>query len=293
MRGAHASEQGFPALDGIIPAYAGSTLIGRGCYCYYGDHPRVCGEHPLSLQFRLLSRGSSPRMRGALLLSTGRVKNHRIIPAYAGSTNYTSQGSGKPRIIPAYAGSTQLLKILSTLLRDHPRVCGEHSNIQIHGYEDRGSSPRMRGALDGVADRTLDRGIIPAYAGSTERGRRLREHFGDHPRVCGEHLIRLPAAPMTPGSSPRMRGALFSQLGCATCQGIIPAYAGSTTPFHLKHLPKRDHPRVCGEHHLSAPYSFSGKGSSPRMRGAQTPTPSPTRSTRIIPAYAGSTELQT
>ena len=45
MRGALASESGWPALDGIIPAYAGSTTAHWMAACATWDHPRVCGEH--------------------------------------------------------------------------------------------------------------------------------------------------------------------------------------------------------------------------------------------------------
>ena len=51
----------------------------------------------------------------------------------------------------------------------------------------------------------------------------------------------------------------------------------------------RDHPRIRGEHHfLSLPGSFS-PGSSPHTRGALHRGLLLTHSTRIIPAYAGST----
>ena len=30
-------------------------------------------------------------------------------------------------IIPAYAGNTLTIRCISTLSRDHPRVCGEHA----------------------------------------------------------------------------------------------------------------------------------------------------------------------
>ena len=143
-----------------------------------------------------------------------------------------------------------------------------------------GSSPRMRGAR-GCASRLVPR-------------RR------DHPRVCGEHLdtshrrlqvsriipayagstlilLARPAVPL--GSSPRMRGARRSRRRSSG--------------------PRRDHPRVCGEHgelHVGrAPRrgiipAYAGStsieeekrqldaGSSPRMRGAPRGPP-PTRST--------------
>ena len=51
--------------------------------------------------------GSSPRMRGALFHTYVWMTRIRIIPAYAGSTPYTTTAQS-PR-------------------KDHPRACGEHS----------------------------------------------------------------------------------------------------------------------------------------------------------------------
>ena len=66
--------------------------------------------------------------------------------------------------------------------------------------------------------------------------------------MCGEHFIISARGLGKTGSSPHVRGAL-SQLQCP-CRwlGIIPACAGST--YGCKHQlgPRRDHPRMCGEH---------------------------------------------
>ena len=95
--------------------------------------------------------------------------------------------SSVSRIIPAYAGSTSCDCVWPWLTRDHPRVCGEHSHgvpmSSIHG----GSSPRMRGALYQKNTIACGKGIIPAYAGSTDWAPVEDIQFNDHPRVCGEH----------------------------------------------------------------------------------------------------------
>mgnify|MGYP000193879767 CR=1 FL=1 len=49
---------------GIIPAYAGNTTLQSRRPDQHGDHPRVCGEHPLHCCLLLFLWGSSPRMRG-------------------------------------------------------------------------------------------------------------------------------------------------------------------------------------------------------------------------------------
>ena len=133
-----------------------------------------------------------------------------------------------------------------------------------------GSSPRMRGALIGVEKRPEHIGIIPAYAGTTKRHGINPDSSKDHPRVCGEHDARNRTLPCWSGSSPRMRGARRFPGTLTVRMGIIPAYAGSTSPQSPQNIYPQDHPRVCGEHWLLAKERKNVTGSSPRMRGAQT-----------------------
>ena len=94
------------------------------------------------------SKGSSPRMRGALSNYVHTVQTLRIIPAYAGSTQ---KAQGCIRI-----------------KTDHPRVCGEHNLLYSVSVIRSGSSPRMRGApIESILSFASFR-IIPAYAGSTQ-----------------------------------------------------------------------------------------------------------------------------
>ena len=234
----------------IIPAYAGSTPHRWLRRKQAQDHPRVCGEHRQRRAARQSWPGSSPRMRGAPLVRlAGRIR---------------------PGIIPAYAGSTFLCQIVLSQVRDHPRVCGEHSNVSLS------SMATSR--------------IIPAYAGSTPSRRMSWTRQRDHPRVCGEHPVRTLDRSSHLGSSPRMRGALQVGIVDGNCNGIIPAYAGSTPREQsiLAHV--EDHPRVCGEHWCRCPLRVSPPGSSPRMRGALDYATQKSTIYGIIPAYAGSTD---
>ena len=71
--------------------------------------------------------------------------------------------------------------------------------------------------------------------------------------------------------------------------GIIPAYAGNTFFPDKRKGVNRDHPRVCGEHHLVNTRTKHGEGSSPRMRGTLDRICIGRESVGIIPAYAGNT----
>ena len=269
MRGALSELSGYRGPARIIPAYAGST----GGYWLVrvnrGDHPRVCGEHLGNKVGSDGLEGSSPRMRGARPVGWSRLRSRGIIPAYAGSTR----------------SSLTLLVVQ----KDHPRVCGEHRRCPWSRWMAAGSSPRMRGAPDKYEEVSDFYRIIPAYAGSTYKWPRIRGLYGDHPRVCGEHIPCVKATQTSAGSSPRMRGAQGVCGARADGDGIIPAYAGSTCFPPLLRLVFQDHPRVCGEHVWCAVWQWRCLGSSPRMRGAHIVAHSHSVVYRIIPAYAGST----
>ena len=70
-----------------------------------------------------------------------------------------------------------------------------------------GSSPHVRGALNGLGWTYGHGGIIPACAGSTPDGRRSACDGRDHPRMCGEHIVSLYMKFICVGSSPHVRGA--------------------------------------------------------------------------------------
>ena len=70
-------------------------------------------------------------------------------------------------ITPAYAGKSQGLADIYEVLGDHPRVCGEKSELIPPGKLPPGSPPRMRGKAPVVRDIVRDLGITPAYAGKS------------------------------------------------------------------------------------------------------------------------------
>ena len=167
MRGTHSRCRRAANVTGIIPAYAGNTMMTPRLTTATWDHPRVCGEHPLWLSRSRFGVGSSPRMRGTLC----RCCRTRF----------------RLGIIPAYVGNTVRLTFAWPETWDHPRVCGEHATGASTQVNCTGSSPRMRGTLQPHAGKVGKRGIIPAYAGNTSRASSVSDFHGDHPRVCGEH----------------------------------------------------------------------------------------------------------
>ena len=86
MRGAHSRPVDYADRSGIIPADAGSTAQPTMKMEATEDHPRGCGEHAFIDEVFAPHMGSSPRMRGALILTRLMSIRLGIIPADAGST---------------------------------------------------------------------------------------------------------------------------------------------------------------------------------------------------------------
>ena len=269
MRGTHSRCRRAANVTGIIPAYAGNTMMTPRLTTATWDHPRVCGEHQCPANSAGTAGGSSPRMRGTLQTWLGGLVFRGIIPAYAGNT--TNCWGCRNRS------------------RDHPRICGEHALAGIMFSWRPGSSPRMRGTRQERVERRGRLGIIPAYAGNTRRESTAAQYPEDHPRVCGEHQL-VPSQMYGPvGSSPRMRGTRRLHRLLCRRPGIIPAYAGNTfQALRLLH-PRWDHPRVCGEHLFHSLIFRRAAGSSPRMRGTHGLFGWKRDCLGIIPAYAGNT----
>ena len=208
MRGTHVGHAEVHERLGIIPAYAGNTRGLGANHPVTRDHPRVCGEHIVVGAHRCEIQGSSPRMRGTPW-PTRRYRNAcQDHPRVCGEHHMTSimvhlNWGSSPRmrgtpgeqimqivvigIIPAYAGNTFANCRVIGMIRDHPRVCGEHGRVVTVNGNVKGSSPRMRGTPKWMVLHVLPYGIIPAYAGNTYSGCAAFTSKRDHPRVCGEH----------------------------------------------------------------------------------------------------------
>ena len=159
--------------EGIIPAYAGSTVI------------RVLTSE--------LATGSSPHTRGArstwAATAATRGDHPRIRGEHRGQPH---QRGPRDRIIPAYAGSTRYqLSMALSAMGSSPHTRGAPVRDEV-GYERRWDHPRIRGEHRRI--RRVSRwgdGIIPAYAGSTHW--RLKGHAkdkGSSPHTRGAHLKR-------------------------------------------------------------------------------------------------------
>ena len=166
---------------------------------------------------------------------------------------------------------------------------GEHLLAARLNQRAAGSSPHARGARDAAKLAKHLSGIIPACAGSTANGFRFVFCCWDHPRMRGEHYGYVMADGKSKGSSPHARGAPELARNLSTCDGIIPACAGSTGLRMSAARRFGDHPRMRGEHSLHVWPAYVSGGSSPHARGAHREVTDICDLHGIIPACAGST----
>ena len=150
----------------FIPAHAGNSIPRNTPSAAPSVHPRACGELSGRYARHRLEVGSSPRMRGTLPSGVLDRDPHRFIPAHAGNSRIQRRQSPTESV--------------------HPRACGELAYQSTEGSSQDGSSPRMRGTLEGKTNTVeIDR-FIPAHAGNSARHRVERLHMTVHPRACGE-----------------------------------------------------------------------------------------------------------
>ena len=152
---------------GITPAHAGKTQPELTDEWVAKDHPRACGENATYSIFQPDIEGSPPRMRGKLNM----VMRFGVVTG----------------ITPAHAGKTFLRPKVASVLRDHPRACGENcADDRLRGIL-QGSPPRMRGKPALKVSSFRFGGITPAHAGKTEVVAEKEGRGRDHPRACGEN----------------------------------------------------------------------------------------------------------
>ena len=147
LRGTRSARRRSPRIRRFIPAPAGNTSKSGWLTSYPPVHPRACGEHQVSICDSDRRDGSSPRLRGTRCDWGTGYEQQRFIPAPAGNT-VTGRATRGPGAV-------------------HPRACGEHLEATPHREGHVGSSPRLRGTLDGLGFRAERDRFIPAPAGNT------------------------------------------------------------------------------------------------------------------------------
>ena len=198
----------------ITPACAGKRYLRATRIRTTRDHPRVCGEKRVQRATPELTEGSPPRVRGKGL-------SQAIV-------------SSRVRITPACAGKSYLFNMERRLQRDHPRVCGEKGALIADEAGVQGSPPRARGKVFLRFLAGEEYGITPACAGKRRCEPKRLCAGRDHPRVCGEKVVRVSETNRTGGSPPRVRGKAIPSSIFIVLSGITPACAGKRLKKALK-----------------------------------------------------------
>ena len=86
MRGTQKFLTQNPAGRGLIPTYAGNTVLTEEHQKLHRAHPHVCGEHSRKSLSSCRVAGSSPRMRGTRRRPHPIRRAMGLIPTYAGNT---------------------------------------------------------------------------------------------------------------------------------------------------------------------------------------------------------------
>ena len=168
---------------------------------------------------------------------------------------------------------------------------GEHVRTAWRRLGNRGSSPHARGTPRGRLESRGPVGIIPACAGNTRWASGIPRRCRDHPRMRGEHKFEACVRIGVEGSSPHARGTRPPVRVSIRPLGIIPACAGNTVRWRVRHVGLQDHPRMRGEHFNAVRSATSPQGSSPHARGTPQQRLRVGFGAGIIPACAGNTIL--
>ena len=147
VRGTASSGTFTPASNRITPACAGNSILLALQNSLAKDHPRVCGEQENIRGQHGKGLGSPPRVRGTANAAHCFHVAGRITPACAGN---------RP---PPWAENGGR--------KDHPRVCGEQSNLISPVSMVQGSPPRVRGTDHALAQNAMLDRITPACAGNS------------------------------------------------------------------------------------------------------------------------------
>ena len=138
----------------------------------------------------------------------------------------------------------------------------------------------------------FDERITPACAGNRNLFVKFVRVNQDHPRVCGEQHNLNCQSMASQGSPPRVRGTEFAHCTSFRRSRITPACAGNSRSLLLRHMPSKDHPRVCGEQLRRLRMALQAIGSPPRVRGTGHCYLLCTGYLRITPACAGNSDIE-
>ena len=268
-RGRLAAAEPIESVLGITPACAGKTSARISDTVIITDHPRMRGEDILGSKVQAAKPWITPACAGKTAPhALGPAPRPGSPPHARGRPAFSALKPSGIRITPACAGKTFPYSCRETTIADHPRMRGEDVGFRSEGefldgitpacagktkYDKRyanlwkGSPPHARGRRGQQYVRVRPVRITPACAGKTWGMLEKGEVDGDHPRMRGEDLVRVPKLARKLGSPPHARGRPAGQPPPLKHQRITPACAGKTGILTRRPACPWDHPRMRGE----------------------------------------------
>ena len=181
----------------------------------------------MSVMYRMVSAGSSPRMWGIRQSRPSPLPGPSVHPHACGAylmfcNNAISKGGSSPRMW----GILVFAHHIGLPHRFIPTHVGHTMEARISFSIRTGSSPRMWGILVGPTGSGKSVRFIPTHVGHTSFS-----------RVRSRYL---------PGSSPRMWGIRIGLCWCDRILRFIPTHVGHTDRFFICHDHHPVHPHACG-----------------------------------------------
>ncbi len=170
---------------------------------------------------------------------------------------------------------------------EHPRVGGEHRLDDWSPEAPLGTPPRRRGAHERVPSLGVGPRNTPASVGSTDRPAPSFPRSAEHPRVGGEHRVKLDQPRRQRGAPPRWRGGLGRALESRRRYRNTPAMAGRTSTAPTRHPAPPEHPCDGGEDAGRCDDDLCDLGTPPRWRGGLAPTMAEAELMRNTPRWRG------
>ena len=193
-------------------------------------------------------------------------------PLARGTQDLDRLGYVADRFIPAYAENSWRLRYSCGLVPVHPRLRGELGFYGGNAMKYIGSSPLTRGTQNQSVPQCRGIRFIPAYAGNSERSRKVPHSLAVHPRLRGELIVISYISSKRTGSSPLTRGTQRLQTVPEPWTRFIPAYAGNSRSWTTCIWIRTVHPRLRGELKMLTTSEISEFGSSPLTRGTHLKT---------------------
>ncbi len=256
----------------FIPAGAGNTEAERDRIIHHSVYPRWRVEHRGRQMITGTTNGLSPLARGT----------------HACFTPYVWQS----RFIPAGAGNTNPLNRIYFIFAVYPRWRGEHNTGRENPETLDGLSPLARGTPLATEIPIYIPRFIPAGAGNTFLPASMRVLNSVYPRWRGEHHPLSCRGRGFDGLSPLARGTRGCFLDVRAYRRFIPAGAGNTTAFPVRHSFLPVYPRWRGEHGRGQMLTGRPTGLSPLARGTHEQVLIGKEQERFIPAGAGNTPMR-